>query len=227
MAEQLSFPLPRLEARGREAFFVSPANALAVAQIEGWDDWPQGKLVLVGPEGAGKTHLTHVWAGLAGARVVAARSLPASDIGTLGTGPVAVEDAERIAGLARAEAALFHLHNLMQAEGQPLLLTARRAPRQWNLSLPDLASRMEATQTAMLEPPDDALLSALLVKLFADRQIAPPPRLIDYCLKRMDRSFAAARDLVSALDARSLASGRPIGLQLAAEVLDNPTPPLR
>jgi chromosomal replication initiation ATPase DnaA len=221
MPEQLAFPLPRLEARGREAFFVSPANALAVRQIEAWRAWPQGKLVLTGPEGAGKTHLAHVWAALAGARIVAARALVPAEIPTLAAGPAAVEEADRTAGHAGSETALLHLHNLALANGQPLLLTARKPPSQWNLALPDLASRMAATATAALEPPDDALLSAVLVKLFADRQIAPPPRLIDYCLKRMDRSFAAAQRLVTALDARALATGQPIGTALAAEVLEN------
>lgn len=221
MPEQLAFPLPRLEARGREDFFVSPANALAVRQIEAWRAWPQGKLVLTGPEGAGKTHLAHVWAALAGARIVAARALAPAEIPALAAGPAAVEDADRTAGRAGSETALLHLHNLALANGHPLLLTARRPPSQWNLALPDLASRMAATATAALEPPDDALLSAVLVKLFADRQIAPPPKLVHYCLRRMDRSFAAAQRLVAALDARALATGRPLGAALAAEVLQN------
>ncbi|MDH3263910.1 MAG: DnaA/Hda family protein [Paracoccaceae bacterium] len=220
MPEQLALPLPRREARGREAFFVSPANALAVRQIEAWRAWPEGKLVLTGPEGAGKTHLAHVWAALAGARIVDALALAPAEIPSLAEAPVAVEDADRTAGHARAETALFHLHNLALANGQPLLLTARKPPAQWHLALPDLQSRMAATATATLEPPDDALLTAVLVKLFADRQIAPPPRLIDFCLKRMDRSFAAAQRLVAALDARALATGRPIGQSLAAELLD-------
>ncbi|MDY6858220.1 MAG: DnaA/Hda family protein [Pseudomonadota bacterium] len=222
MAEQLVFDLPLRAARGREDFFVSPANALAVAQVERWGDWPQRKLVLVGPAGAGKTHLTHVWAGLAGATIIAASALPGADISALSRcGAVAVEDADRIAGDAAAEQALFHLHNLLLAEGGTLFLTARIAPRLWPLALPDLKSRMEATATATLAPPDDMLLSALLVKLFTDRQLVVPPGLIPYLVGRMERSFAAAQALVTALDARALATGRKIGERLAAEVLDN------
>jgi chromosomal replication initiation ATPase DnaA len=218
MAEQLAFPLPRLLARGRDAFFVSPANALAVARIEAWRDWPEGKLLLIGPEGAGKTHLAHVWAEMAGARVVAAEGLAAADLPALASAPLAVDDAGHVAG--RAEEALFHLHNLARASGSALLLAARAPPRDWGMALPDLKSRMEATAQAALDPPDDPLLAALLVKLFADRQIVPPPRLVEYCVKRMERSFAAAEALVAALDARALATGRPLGVPLAAEVLD-------
>ncbi|MBN2906313.1 MAG: chromosomal replication initiator DnaA [Rhodobacteraceae bacterium] len=225
MARQLTLDLPMRPARGRAAFFVSPSNALAVAQIEDWRAWPQRKLALIGPEGAGKTHLAHVWATLSGADPIAARDLPGVDLPTLAQGgAVAVEDADRIAGDPLAEAALFHLHNLTLAEGGTLLLTARRAPRDWPLTLPDLASRMQATATAHLAPPDDALLAALLVKLFADRQLAVPPALIGYLVGRMDRSFAAAQVLVAALDREALATGRKPGINLAREVLDKTTP---
>ena len=121
-----------------------------------------------------------------------------------------VEDADEMAGLPAHEEALFHLINHMAAAGGHLLLTAQRPPRDWGLALPDLLSRMQSIAIARLEAPDDALLSAVLVKLFADRQIAVPPNLIPYLAARMDRSIAAARHLVAALDAHALALGRPV-----------------
>lgn len=222
MARQLSFELPVRQALGRDDFFVSPANAEAVAMIEGWQGWPARKLALIGPPGAGKTHLAHVWAALSGARIVAARDLAGADIPALAAGHVAVEDAARIAGDGPAEEALFHLHNLALAEGHCLLMTARSAPRQWPLALPDLASRMQGTPAVTLGEPDDSLLAAVLTKLLADRQLSPSPNTVPYLVRRMDRSFAAARDLVERLDATSLASGRPISRALAAQVLDKP-----
>ena len=133
---------------------------------------------------------------------------------------VAVEDADAVCGNAEAEATLFHLHNLLLAEGGLLLLTAKSPPNRWPLGLPDLASRMQATATAVIAAPDDALLSAVLVKLFADRQISVPPALIPFLAARMDRSFAAAAALVEALDAAALAEGRAVTRPLAAAVLD-------
>jgi chromosomal replication initiation ATPase DnaA len=217
---QLSFDLPARTALGREDFFVSPANAQAVALIEGWHDWPSRKLLLAGPSGAGKTHLAHVWAGLSGARIVRAAALPGADISTLATGPVAVEDAHAIARDRAAEEALFHLHNLVLAEGHALLITAREAPALWGLGLPDLASRMAGTLMERLGPPDDALLAALLFKLFADRQLSPTPDTVPYLVRRIERSFDAAHEVVAALDARALDKGRAITRALAAEVLD-------
>ncbi|MBC7131897.1 MAG: chromosomal replication initiator DnaA [Roseovarius sp.] len=219
-ARQLSFDLPARPALGRDDFFVSPANAEAVALIEAWRDWPARKLLLAGPPGAGKTHLAHVWAGLSGARIVAAGTLAQADIPALAAGPVAIEDAQRIAGDRAAEEALFHLHNLVLAEGHALLVTARAAPVRWGLGLPDLASRMEGTLLARLAPPDDALLAALLAKLFADRQLSPSPDTVPYLVRRIERSFEAAHEVVAALDARALAEGRAITRALAAEMLD-------
>ena len=220
MARQLSFDLPVRQALGREDFFVSPANAEAVAMIEGWQNWPARKLVLVGPQGAGKTHLAHVWAEISGARIIAAADLADADIPALAAGHVAVEDCAQVARDATAEAVLFHLHNLTLAEGNTLLFTAMQPPSHWRLALPDLASRMQATATASLQQPDDALLAAVLMKLMADRQLSPTPGTIPYLCRRIDRSFQAASRAVTLLDATALDTRRPITRALAAEVLD-------
>jgi chromosomal replication initiation ATPase DnaA len=216
MPRQLAFDLPVRPALGRGDFFVSPANALAVAQIDA-GGWPAGKLLLIGPEGAGKSHLAQVWATETGAVVLEAAALPDLPPEALA---VVVEDAEKVAGDEAAETRLFHLHNHVLARGGRLLITASAPPRSWGLVLPDLASRMEATALAGIAPPDDRLLSAVLVKLFADRQIAVAPSLIPWLVNRMDRSFAAARALVAELDARALAQGGPVTREIAREVLD-------
>lgn len=221
MARQLGFDLPSRTALGRDAFFVAPSNAMAAALIDGWESWPGGKLVLSGPPGSGKTHLAHVWAAAAGSTILPAADLAKADIPALARGAVAVEDVPTIAGDAEAETALFHLHNLVLAEGHALLLTGTAPVARWQLSLPDLVSRMRGTTEAALEPPDDALLAAVLVKMLADRQLSARPEVIAYLVSRMDRSFAAAGNLVERLDAASLAQKRGITRNLAAEVLDN------
>ena len=220
---QIPMGLSLPAAMGRADFFVTPANARALATIEGWRDWPQGKLVLTGPEGAGKTHLAHLWAAEAGGRVVPASALMESAPDALISegARLALEDAEHIAGQREAEEALFHLHNMVLAAQGRLLLTAKAPPARWAVGLPDLASRLQATAVVALAPPDDALLEAVLVKLFADRQLQVPPSLIAYLLPRMERSLAAARALVAELDRRALATRRPVTRRLAAEVLED------
>lgn len=220
MARQMTFDLPAHAAQGLDDFLVTPSNAAAMATIEGWQNWPNQKLVLEGAKGTGKTHLTHVWSGLAQARIIHAHELAKADIQSFAGQSVAVEDAQCIAGDPTSEAALFHLHNLVLAEGGFLLVTGNTAPSRWGLSLPDLKSRMEGTTLARLEAPDDMLLSAVLVKLFDDRQISVPANLIDYLLPRMDRSLAAAAQIVERLDKLSLSENRPLTRNLAARLFD-------
>jgi chromosomal replication initiation ATPase DnaA len=217
---QLPLPLPALEALGREDFFVSPANAMAVAQIEDWRNWPARKMVVSGPEGSGKTHLAHVWASLSGARILEATALEEAGIPALATAPVCVENIEAIAGDAPRERALFHLHNLTLAEGHALLMTARREPAHWRLGLADLQSRVQGAQAARLSEPDDLLLTMLLAKLLSDHQTRTRPDVIPYLVSRMPRSYRAARALAEALTAASLAAKRAATRRMATEVLE-------
>ena len=224
MTGQLAFDLPARESLSREDFIVTQANRLALAAVEGWRGWPGRKMLLVGPAGAGKSHLAAIWAAEAGASTLPARDLPGADLPALAAGgAVLVEDADAIAGSAEAEAALFHLHNLLAPDGA-LLITAKAPPRDWGLHLPDLLSRLQAAPLTRLEGPDDTLLFGVLAKLFADRQITVNPALIGWLIARMPRSIGAARALVAALDARALALGRPVSTRLAAELLDSPEP---
>jgi chromosomal replication initiation ATPase DnaA len=220
-SRQLVFDLATRPALGRADFFVTDANRLALAQVDAWPGWPGGRLALAGPAGSGKTHLVHVWVARSGARVLAAEALPALDLAAVADGAaVAVEDADRLAGGARAaEEALFHLCNRLAAGGGSLVVTGRDAPARWGLALPDLASRLEAAPVARLEPPDDAQLAAVLVKLFADRQLAVTPDLIGFLVGRIERSFAAAEAVVAELDRAGLARHRPITARLAGGLL--------
>lgn len=210
---QLAFDLPVAAGFRREDFFPSPANALALATL---DDPTQRRLLLIGPHGAGKTHLAHVWAEAHGARLIRLPDLPALLPDLPPDAALAIDDAD---ALPRDEALLFHLWNRLSPQGR-LLLTAATPPRDWGLTLPDLLSRLQTLNQVALTPPDDALLSAVLVKLFADRQVMVPPNLIPYLLARMERSIAAARQIVARLDAAALAQRRPITRALAAEVLE-------
>lgn len=217
----MAFDLPADPAWGRADFFASPANRLALATVDNWANWPGGRLLLTGPSGSGKTHLAHIWAAETGAAILPGAQLAGALVDQVTeAGDIAVEDAEALAGHPPAETALFHLLNLAAARGRRVLVTANRAPRDWGLALPDLLSRVQAMPVARLEAPDDALLSAVLVKLFSDRQLTVPETLIPYLLARMERSIAAARRLVAALDALSLAEQRPITRAMAAKLLD-------
>ncbi len=220
MSDQLAFDLPAPPAQGAADFLITPSNQTAMAVIKTWGDWPNQKLVLAGAKGTGKTHLSHVWADESKAEIIKATALGTTVIEALAGGSVVVEDVHQIAGDRAAETALFHLHNLVLAEGGWLLVTANDAPSRWGLCLPDLKSRMQASTLARLDPPDDMLLSAVLVKLFDDRQISVNANLIDYLLPRMERSLAEAARLVAELDRMALAENRPVTRTLAMRLFD-------
>jgi chromosomal replication initiation ATPase DnaA len=213
---QLALALDHSESFAREDFLTGPSNAAAFNLIERWPDWPDRTLLLVGPEGAGKSHLAAIWAQTSGARLVAARALENVSLpGMLATGALVVED---LSAGRYDERALFHLLNLVREEAGSLLITARLPPAAAAIELNDLASRVRSLPVVNLAAPDDALLRAVIVKLFADRQLAVEESLLAYLVTRIERTFAAARMAVERLDREALRLKRPVTRALAGEL---------
>lgn len=219
-SRQLAFDLDLRPALGDEDFLVAPPNAEAVAWIDRYPDWPCPALAIIGPPGSGKTHLGRVFMARTGAAEIGISDL-ADAAGVLGDAPkVFLDDAERIAGDAAVEEGLFHLFNKAREEGGAILLSASAPPARWPLKLPDLTSRLKTAPAPVIGMPDDALLTALLVKLFADRQLSVGEDVLDYVVPRMERSFAAARSFVGDIDRLALERKRRITVPLAREILN-------
>ena len=217
MTAQLTLDLGSRTALGREDFLVAPNNAEAVAWIDRWPDWPGPALALSGPPGCGKSHLAQVWRTRADAALLAAGAVAGDPVSIVGAATnCIIEDADEVGD----EAAFLHLYNQLAACGGSLLLCARRPPSRWKSALPDLASRLRAAPVAVIGAPDDALIQAVLVKLFADRQLAVAPEVVAYLMGRIERSFDGARRVVAALDGAALAAHRRITVPLARQVLD-------
>jgi chromosomal replication initiation ATPase DnaA len=216
MAEQLFFDWPTRVALDPGDFFVSTANVVAFGQISAPDTWPLGKMALIGPKGSGKSHLARVFQHQTGAVILPAAKITPEFVPP--SGHLVIEDMETLP--ASAEEAVFHAHNHLASSDGRLLLTSAIPPARWPIALPDLASRMQATLVANITDPDDRLLAAVIMKQFQDRQIAPAPGLPAYLAARIERSFAAAAEIVAALDAAALAQRRDVNEALARGLLD-------
>ena len=214
---QLALRLPAAPRLGREDFLVTSSNADVVAALDRWPDWPDAATILVGPPGAGKTHVAGLWAERAGAATLPRARLRDDAVpGLAARGAVVVEDCDRV---GTGEAALFHLLNALRERGGFALLTAASEPLSWGIGTPDLLSRLRRAALLRLDAPDDALVRAVLVKLFDERGIMVDPGVVAYLAARVERSIQAIRALVDALDREGLERGRPITRALAAEVL--------
>jgi chromosomal replication initiation ATPase DnaA len=201
--EQLVLELPLRAANGRDDFLVSQANAAAVRLIDEWPQWVSHAAILVGPEGSGKSHLAQVWQARSGARVYKAAALQRDDVAdVLAGGALVLED---VAAGQFDETMLFHAANVARQNGGHILLTSSSEPANWRVGLRDLASRLSSFPVVRIGTPDDALLRGVLVKLFADRQIAVDEALVTYVLLRMPRSLDAARKLVAEIDRQAMA----------------------
>ena len=217
---QLAFVLPHEENLTRDDFLEGPANAVALALIDAWPEWPSRIMMLVGPEGSGKSHLAAIWAEVAGARSTTARALtPANVPAALATGALVMED---LRSQDFDERALFHLLNLAREDGAFVLITARLPPSAFEIELRDLRSRLRALPAVSLLPPDDLLFRALIVKSCADRQLTVDDAVVGYLANRIERSYAAVRDTVGLLDREALRMGRPVTRAFAAEILRQP-----
>jgi chromosomal replication initiation ATPase DnaA len=214
---QLPLDLGHRASFSGEDFLVAPCNQAAVAWLDRWPDWPGPGLAVHGPAGCGKTHLAHVFQARSGARLLTPSDLPLAPAPQLLAGAkAAILDG----GPPLAERALLHLYNCIAEGSGHLLIVAREAPARWPIELPDLASRLAALPAVRIDPPDDRLIEALLIKLFADRQLAVPPVVVTYLTARVERSFEAVRRVVDLLDQESLARRRAVTLPLARVIVE-------
>lgn len=216
---QLVLDLPQRAALGAEDFLVSASNETAVALIDAWPGWPARAVALVGPTGAGKTHLCHVWMLRSGGVRVAGSELNEDAVAELESRhALAVEDIDR--GI-RDERVLFHLLNLAREKGYAIVLTSRDAPGDLDVVLPDLRSRLRGAPVVRIEGPDTALVMGVMVKLFADRQLLVEPHVISYLALHCDRSMEAVNAIVDACDRLALARQRKLTRAIAAEALNS------
>lgn len=220
-AQQIPLDLGHRPAQGREDFMVAPSNQDAVIWIDRWPDWPAPALILYGPVASGKSHLAAVWGEQTKAAAIDTAKLTQASADEIANTAehLVIESIDLWLGDKAAETTLFHLYNLMKEQQRSVLLTMNMAPTHIDFAIPDLASRLRAAPAAAIQPPDDTLLAAILVKLFTDRQLQISHEVLSYLLPRMERSFSAAHELVKAADHLAMAEKKSISVPLVRRIL--------
>ena len=210
----------------RDDFMVSNCNIQAIRVVDSWPEWPFFAYVLYGPNGSGKSHLAHIFAEHVrktyykpmSVKIINAQEISIKKANLLHKESpfLVVEDFTPKAN----NEALFHLFNLYQNEGGHILFTAENAPARMHFALPDLQSRLNIIPSVAIGEPDDAMLAALLVKLFNDRQIMISQDVLNYTLQNMQRSFSFAIKLVKEIDLISLAKKRAVSTTIVKEAIE-------
>lgn len=173
---QIPFDLSPKPSRSFENFLISESNAAAVKAVKAWPEWPSPILLLIGPQGCGKSHLGQAWA--------------------TKTGGMFVDDAS-----ASEEGVLFaNMNQALNGEIPGLLLADRSTPQDWDIKMPDLRSRLSNTPVAVMDEHDDDILEPIVRKLYQDKGREVSQDLIAYLLKYQERSVAAQRIIAAELE---------------------------
>ncbi len=220
-ARQLPLDLGARKAFGSSDFHIGKSNTAAVGWLDRWPDWPAPVLILQGPPASGKSHLAAVWQEMSNAKIIKPEELTQKSAEELfNRGDALVLDGlDPWLGDRAAETTLFHLYNMLKEEQKTMMITMRMPPSQADFIIPDLASRFRAAPSVCIHAPDDILLASVIIKLFSDRQLSATNDVISYLLPRMERSFAAAREVVERADKMALSEKRGISIPLMRKVL--------
>ena len=221
--KQLPFNFEHRPSLSGNDFLISPSNQEAIASLDKWPNWSSPFLIIYGPPGCGKTHLSHVFMAISGALQLTPEIIrDTSLVSLLGSQKNFVVDDYDVNNFNHpGEVSLFHLYNDLSSRGGHVLITAESHPVNWKFKLADLSSRIKAAQAIAIGMPDDNLIRALLVKLFSDRQVRVEISVIDYITKRLERSFHAAQNFVKLANQLALVKKKGVTLALARQVLED------
>jgi hypothetical protein len=191
--DQIALPLDWPQSAQDRRFIVSTANRDAFEQFRQWALWPVKAAILTGPRRSGRTLLARRFVDRVGGRLF--------------------DGAER-----HDEEALFHAWNRAQETGRPMvMITDDRSP--WEISLPDLRTRIAVTPVARIHQPDDALFGALIELLFADRGLVIPPDALSFITNRVHRDYWTAERVVETIDRFAIAERSRLSLPTVRRAL--------
>ena len=223
--EQLVFKLGKKSMMSSDQLFRSGSNDFALSIIENYDNWPQNKLILVGPHGCGKTHISSIiMAELNGilfsAKEFDFKKIPSDKKPAI----IIIEDMDQLGHHNQksrqvTEEGIFHLLVKFQNGESKILFTARDNPSVWKIKLPDLSSRLKTFSVVKIDNPDDQLLLNLIIKFFSEKQLNASPSVVNYIASHIERTYESAQIVVDMVDKKALKEKRELTLALVKSVL--------
>jgi len=212
---------------GEEDFMVTSCNQNAYMAVKMWPNWQHFSLNIFGPKSSGKSHLAHIWVESIQASlprpiqipILSSHSINMKNLNKITNEHpyLVIEDLDSNIN----EEAFFHLYNNYNVPGRFILFTSELPPSKLSLKLPDLRSRLNIIPTIEINQPDDEMLTALIAKLFNDRQIIINQEILDYILKYSERSFDYITKLIAEIDEISWIYKRAVSIPIVKEAIEN------
>ena len=197
-------------------FFVSRSNYYAYELINSWPKWEKKIVNICGEKYSGKSHLSNIFIQKFKGRIIYANTVNNETLNSLKTYEnIVLENF----GKSVNENLIYSLFNLMDQDNKYLVINSQIPINEIDFKLDDLKSRLKNCLVAKIQNPDDEMIYALIVKNFADRQISLDKKLIDFIIKRIDRSYGKIFEFIYKIDEISLKKKKSINLNIIKETL--------
>ena len=197
-------------------YYVSRSNQHLYDLLNSWPKWEKNFLNISGEKFSGKTHLINIFIKKFGGKKIEAKLLNNENLKEVKIHQnIVLENLDKITD----EKLFYSLFNIIEQDNKYLLLTSLIPIVEMNFKLKDLKSRAKNFLLQDIEKPDDELMFALILKNLSDRQISLDKKLINYIIKRIDRSYGKIFDFIYKLDELSLKKKKPIDFKIIKEVL--------
>ena len=214
---QLIFKFPFKKNYFEEDFYVSTNNFDAYKLIESWPKWPSRYVNIFGPSGCGKTHLANIFKKKINSFFIKASEFNDSSLSLIKSKECLIIDDYK----NNIEEKLFYsLLNQSNQSNQYVIVNSLESIKTSSIMLNDLKSRFDTFIDIGIDLPTDDLIRVILTKNFSDKQVKIEPKLLEYILKNIHRSYEDIFDLIDKVDSLSLSTGKSININLIKKVLN-------
>ena len=219
LMSQLIFKFPFKTKYYEQDFYVSSNNFSAYKLIENWPNWSNKWLNVFGSTGSGKTHLSKILEKkIKNIEIINAKAVEEKTINKLEKLQcLIIDNYENNIN----QKFLYSLLNQSKQLENFILINSIKPVSDFKYDLPDLKSRLDSFLFIGIDLPTDDLLNVIITKSFSDKQVELDPKVSDFIIKNVDRSYDKMFKFLKEVDELSLSSGKPININLIKKILKN------